>query len=88
MRLQAYASAERKDQSLFIPFRDPTSGKVGCVASRYLDLGVAPDDNYVLDFNYAYSPYCAYNDDYVCPLPPTENWLKVEIRTGEKKYHD
>ncbi len=86
--LQAYRSAEREADSLFIPFRDRTSGKDSYAAARYLDLEMQPGDDYVLDFNFAYSPYCAYSDDYVCPLPPKENWLDVEIRAGEMKYRD
>ena len=86
-RLQAYRSAERTDEHLFIPFRDKTSGKESYGAARYIDLDLTQDDNYLLDFNAAYNPYCAYSDDYVCPLPPRENSLDVEIRAGEKKYH-
>jgi len=86
--IHAYQSAERDDPNLFIPFRDTTSGKESYGAARYLDLPVEHDDEYVVDFNYAYNPYCAYSEDYVCPLPPQENWLKVPIRAGEKKYHD
>jgi uncharacterized protein (DUF1684 family) len=41
----------------------------------------------MIDFNYTYNPYCAYSDDYVCPLPPKENWLEVKILAGEMKYH-
>jgi len=88
VRLFAYQSAERDVPHLFIPFRDQTSGGESYGAARYLDLEVEHDDNYALDFNYAYNPYCAYSEEYVCPLPPTENWLKVAIRAGEKKYHD
>ncbi len=87
VRIQAYQSAERDDPSLFIPFRDATSGKESYGAARYLDMRVEHDDKYVVDFNYAYNPYCAYSEDFVCPLPPQENWLKVPIRAGEKKYH-
>jgi uncharacterized protein (DUF1684 family) len=87
VRLQAYQSAERDDPSVFIPFRDGTSDKESYPAARYLDLKVEHNDEYVLDFNYAYNPFCAYSDDYVCPLPPRENWLTVPIRAGEKKYH-
>jgi uncharacterized protein len=87
-RLQAYQSAERVDVSLFVPFRDSTSGKESYGAARYIDLEVEHNDEYALDFNYAYNPYCAYSDDYVCPFPPQENWLSAPIRAGEKKYHD
>jgi uncharacterized protein len=86
--IQAYQSAEREDLSLFIPFRDSTSGRETYAAARYLEMPVEHDDNYLVDFNYAYNPYCAYNQGYICPLPPTENWLKVAIRAGEKKYHE
>jgi uncharacterized protein (DUF1684 family) len=87
VRIHAYQSAERDDPSLFIPFRDATSGKESYGAARYLDLPVEHNDEYSVDFNFAYNPYCAYSEDYVCPLPPPENWLKVPIRAGEKKYH-
>ena len=88
VRIQAYQSAERDSPSLFIPFRDGTSGKESYASARYLDLEVEHNDEYAVDFNYAYNPYCAYSDDYVCPLPPQENWLRAAIRAGEKKYHD
>ena len=87
VRLNAYQSAERDDPNLFIPFRDGTSGKESYGSARYLDMEVEHDDEYAVDFNYAYNPYCAYSEDYVCPLPPQENWLKVPIRAGEMKYH-
>lgn len=87
VKVQAYQSAGREDRSLFVPFRDATSGRETYGGGRYLDLEVQHDDRYLLDFNYSYSPYCAYNDGYVCPLPPKENWLAVAIRAGEKRYH-
>lgn len=88
VRLEAYQSAERVDPSIFVPFRDATSGKESYGAARYLDLHVEHNDEYVLDFNDAYNPYCAYSEDYFCPLPPHENWLSVPIRAGERKYKD
>ncbi len=88
-RLQAYKSipgSGRGEESLFVPFRDATSGKEGYGAARYLDLEPSPTDEYELDFNRAYNPYCAYSDDYVCPFPPRENWLDVRIEAGEKDF--
>lgn len=71
---------------LFIPIRDATSGKETYGAGRYLEVHQPHSGRVVLDFNYAYNPYCAYSDAYSCPLPPLENWLKVAIRAGEKQY--
>jgi uncharacterized protein (DUF1684 family) len=88
VRLQAYQSAERMDLNLFVPLRDTTSGRETYGSGRYIDLEVEHNDEYALDFNYAYNPYCAYSEAYVCPLPPRENWVTAEIRAGEKKYHE
>jgi uncharacterized protein (DUF1684 family) len=73
---------------LFVPFRDRTSGKESYGAGRYLDLNKRPGDTYVLDFNRAYNPYCAYSPYYSCPLPPGENNLPAEIRAGEMAFHE
>ncbi len=91
VRLYAYTSApepghHHADPSLFVPFRDATSGKDSYGAARYLDIEENRTGEYVLDFNLAYNPYCAYSDDYVCPFPPRENWLTVPIRAGEKAF--
>lgn len=72
--------------SYFLPFRDATSGKETYGAGRYLEVK-RKDGKIELDFNFAYNPYCAYNTNYSCPLPPAENWLKVPIEGGEKKFH-
>jgi hypothetical protein len=84
--LQGYVSPERARDTLFIAFRDLTSGKETYGAARYLDLEMSSDDHFELDFNAASNPYCAYNEDYSCPLAPVENWLKVGIQAGEKAY--
>ncbi len=87
LELMAYRSVQAHGHdSLFVPFRDATSGKETYGAGRYLDLELRSDDAYTLDFNLAYSPYCAYSDNYVCPFPPPENWLPVPISAGEKSY--
>lgn len=87
LRLTVYKSAEDPFAiSLFIPFSDQTSGSETYDAGRYLDLEEDGGDDYDLDFNLAYNPYCAYNDQYTCPIPPPENKLLVKILAGEKKY--
>ncbi len=72
--------------SLFVPFRDATTGKETYAAGRYIDLTENTSGIYDLDFNRAYNPYCAYGGDYSCPIPPEENRLPVPIRAGEKNY--
>lgn len=83
-QLTLFESAAEGD--LFVPFRDATSGTETYAAGRYLEVHRPHGARVVLDFNYAYNPYCAYSDAYSCPLPPLENWLKVAIRAGEKQY--
>jgi uncharacterized protein len=73
---------------LFLAFGDETSAVETYGAGRYLDLNKTPGANTItLDFNLAYNPYCAYSEKFSCPLPPTENLLKVAIRAGERLYH-
>ncbi len=87
--LQAYKS-DPYEERLFVPFKDATCGKETYGAGRYIDLDeghLTRDGKWMLDFNLAYNPWCAYSMDYVCPYVPPENWLKVPIRAGEKNYH-
>ncbi len=72
-------------EPFFVPFRDATSGDGSYGAGRYLDLEDGGGPTVTLDFNSAYSPYCAYSDQYSCPLPPRENWLAVRIEAGERE---
>jgi uncharacterized protein (DUF1684 family) len=74
------------EHTLFVPFRDATSGKETYGAGRYLDLEEPEGDELVLDLNLAYNPYCAYSEAYSCPLPPPENWLKIAVTAGEKNF--
>jgi uncharacterized protein (DUF1684 family) len=37
-----------------------------------------------IDFNLAYSPFCAYSETFSCPLPPEENWLETAVPAGER----
>ncbi len=86
VRLTAFRS--EADQALFVPFRDATGMTETYPAGRYVEAEPYGEGRWLLDFNRAYNPYCAYNDAWRCPLPPRENWLDVEISAGEKRFHD
>ena len=72
---------------LFLPFADALAGQETYGAGRYLEPEPLGDGRVLIDFNLAYNPYCAYNDDWSCPLTPSENRLKVAIRAGERLFH-
>lgn len=72
----------------FLPFRDKTAGKETYPVGRYLDPQMRPDGKLLVDFNYAYNPYCAYSDGWTCPVPPFENMINVRIEAGEMIYPD
>lgn len=72
--------------NLFIPFQDKTNGRETYEGGRYIDAEILPGYKMILDFNMAYNPSCAYNDKFVCVLPPKENILEIAIRAGEKNF--
>ncbi len=73
-------------KEFFVPFKDATSGRETYGSGRYLSAMLLEDGRVLLDFNYAYNPFCAYSPRYRCPLPPAENVLEVPVRAGEKSY--
>ena len=73
---------------IFIPFTDLTSGNQSYAGGRYIETIIPSGKRFVLDFNYAFNPYCHYTTGYNCTIPPSENFLNVEILAGEKKYND
>ncbi|MGW8122242.1 DUF1684 domain-containing protein [Roseivirga echinicomitans] len=71
---------------LFLMFADDTSGDDTYGGGRYMDLIESNTNSIVLDFNTAYNPYCHFNPEYSCPIPPAENLMNVPIKAGEKLY--
>jgi uncharacterized protein (DUF1684 family) len=72
---------------LHLLFTDKTSGLSTYEGGRYLDLSYQEGrSELMLDFNLAYNPYCVYNANYSCPIPPPQNRLEVPIEAGEKAY--
>ena len=84
--LQVYVSEGGFDY--FMPFVDATALEETYGAGRYLEPADMGDGKLHVDFNQAYNPYCAYNDNWSCPLPPRANRISVRIEAGEKKFHD
>jgi len=90
LTLQVYRLLDLPDRAggegLFLPFKDQTTGQQTYAAGRYVDL-VGPDGGpFVLDFNLAYNPSCAYGEPerFQCPVTPAENRLPIAVTAGER----
>lgn len=91
MRLTAYQSIKHQQDSvhgdlLFLPFTDDNSTITTYGGGRYVDFKIPERDIFILDFNKAYNPYCAYNHKWSCVIPPRENALGFAVDAGEKVY--
>lgn len=83
--LTAFVDATENDmRRLFVPFGDLTNGTETYQGGRFLDLDRTATGIYDLDFNRAYHPFCLFNPEYDCPIPPRENRLATPVRAGEK----
>ena len=94
MQLTLYQSLEESENPffedyLFLPFTDETSGGYSYGGGRYMDVfksNINTNGTLELNFNNTYNPYCAYNEDYSCPLTPRDNHLSLEILAGVKDF--
>ena len=75
------------ENDIAVFFRDRSTGTDTYPVGRYLDPVALGDGRYLLDFNLAYNPACAYSEHYNCPIPPRKNRLNVAVRAGEKDSH-
>jgi uncharacterized protein len=75
------------DDGYFLPFVDGLAGSETYPAGRYLDVEQLANGEFLVDFNLSYNPYCAYNENWSCPITPPENRIKIPIRAGEKIFH-
>ncbi len=72
--------------TVIAPFRDLTNGTQTYSGGRYLKFLLPLAQPARIDFNRAVNPYCAYNPDLPCPIPPRSNWMTVAVPAGEKDY--
>lgn len=84
-KLQVYQDLSNPDY-YFLPFMDATTGKETYGAGRYLEIEDLQNGKFRVDFNKAYNPFCAYNENYSCPIPPRDNEVVVAIAAGEKNF--
>jgi uncharacterized protein (DUF1684 family) len=70
-------------------FTDKTTNNESYGVGRYIDFEKVdnPEYIYTIDFNSSYNPYCAYSPNYSCAVPTIEDFIPVEIKAGEKKFH-
>ena len=84
LSLGVFHASGSASTSVFVPFRDRTSGTETYGPGRYLTIELNETDRYDLDFNRAFNPYSAYTDTFECSFPPTENDLPIPVPAGEK----
>jgi uncharacterized protein (DUF1684 family) len=82
-RLQPVLDGEDEGDQLVV-FRDATSGRETYGGGRFVRARRQPDGTFVIDFNRAYAPPCAFTPYATCPLPPAQNRLRVAIPAGER----
>ncbi|MEN8237802.1 MAG: DUF1684 domain-containing protein [Actinomycetota bacterium] len=75
------------DGNPFVAFGDATNGAATYAGGRYVSVDVAEDGSASIDFDLASNPYCVYDEEFVCPLPPLENRMSIPIEAGEMMYH-
>jgi uncharacterized protein len=71
----------------FLPFKDATSPKETYGGGRFIEIYQdfsKREVHFLLDFNTAFNPYCAYSPRFSCPITPPENFIDVRIEAGEK----
>lgn len=76
-------ATETKDRKLFIKFKDLTSSKETYPPSRYYYTEPIVENKVVVDFNYSYSPPCAFTPYATCIFAPAQNQLPFRVEAGE-----
>ena len=71
---------------LFLPFLDQSNGKGTYGGGRYLDPKEISSNRILIDFNFAYNPFCVFSETYNCPVPPLQNKVPFAVEAGEKMW--
>lgn len=73
-----------EESELEIYFRDETNDQGTYPAGRFVSLQPTNDGRYILDFNRARNPFCAYSSVYPCPIPWSGNAIPAAVTAGER----
>lgn len=74
-------------EGYFIIIADETTALDTYGGGRFMYAYPDSTGRIILDFNMAYNPPCAITPFAACPMPPSENYLSIEIEAGEKTLH-
>jgi uncharacterized protein (DUF1684 family) len=74
----------------FIPYKDRSNGSLTYGGGRFVDFDPESvvDGEVEVDFNRSYNPWCHYDSEMPCPMPPEKNTLPVSMPVGEMRYGD
>lgn len=84
LRVLRLPVAGTEESELEIYFQDGTNDRGTYPAGRFVTLTPAGGSRYVVDFNTARNPFCAYNGAFPCPAPWRGNLLPISVPAGEK----
>ena len=73
-----------EESELEVYFRDQTNDQGTYPAGRFISLQPTTDGRYILDFNRARNPFCAYSSVYPCPIPWSGNAIPAPVTAGER----
>lgn len=86
--IKIFSTRPERTAHLFLGFWDETSDDETYGGGRYIDIEENEENFYIVDFNCAYNPYCAYSARYSCAIPPFENRLNIPVTAGEKIFKE
>lgn len=84
LRVYRVGAADDEEAPLLIFFRDSTNARGSYPAGRFVELIPEGAGRYVVDFNRARNPYCAYSTIFPCPAPWPGNAVAAALPAGER----
>lgn len=83
LHVRRFPGASADESELEIYVRDGTSGQGSYPAGRFVSLTPLGNGAFILDFNRARNPFCAYSSVFPCPAPWAGNTIAGRVEAGE-----